>query len=164
MISLGRPPKIGTEYIPGVSPSDRKITLLPSGEISGWRSFAGSDVRRRGSPPEMCCTQISRFPSPARSDAYTTNLPSWEITGSDVSPESRVSWIGGDAVNSGSRPRMKKIETRITTAKPPIARARDAFATAEPDADEQHFGRRNQNSSFSPNESVRPGPELVTAP
>jgi len=77
------------------SPSDRKITLLPSGESSGWRSFAGLDVRRRGSPAEVCWIQISRLPSPARSHAYTRNLPSWELTGSVVSPESRVNCMGG---------------------------------------------------------------------
>jgi len=46
-----------------------KATLLPSGENEGSDSSAGSFVSRTGAPPATCCTQMSRLPSPLRSEA-----------------------------------------------------------------------------------------------
>src|SRR5829696_7394443 len=79
--------------MPPPARSDRKATLLPSGENDGSMSSAGSLVNRTGSPPATWRTQMSRLPSPARSDANAMNRPSGDSTGSVVRPESSVNRV-----------------------------------------------------------------------
>ena len=77
--------------------------LLPSGENDGVRSSAAFDVSRDAVPSAMCCTQISRLPSPLRSDANATNFPSGERPGSVLSPPSDVSRGNINSADTGER-------------------------------------------------------------
>src|SRR5262245_35650909 len=64
--------------------------LPPSGEKLGCEQFAWQWVRRIGSPPVVCVTQISVTPPPARSDAKAISFPSGEMAGSWLNPASLV--------------------------------------------------------------------------
>lgn len=56
-------------YLPPPSFSERKATLLRSGENDGSRSSAASVVKRLDSPLATFWIQTSRLPAPARSEA-----------------------------------------------------------------------------------------------
>ena len=86
--------------------SERNAILAPSGEKSGSWSSAGPEVRRAELPATVSCTQISKLPAPARSDAKATSLPSWEIVGSVFKPG-----IGRQAKKRRQRCRRPTIAT-----------------------------------------------------
>ena len=60
-------------------------------------------MRRIGSPPPTCCTQISRLPSVARSDAKASNLPSLDKAGAVLRPASAVTRRRSDFVSASGR-------------------------------------------------------------
>src|SRR5439155_2598723 len=63
----------------------------PSGENEGSVSSPASLVIRMASSPPTGCTQMSRLPAPARSDAYASSDPSGESAGSTFRPGFDVS-------------------------------------------------------------------------
>jgi hypothetical protein len=68
-------------------------------------SSPASRVSLTGEPSGICWTQMSRFPSPLRSDANASNFPSREMAGWSVQPTSDVSRTsdGRGATVSGVR-------------------------------------------------------------
>ena len=85
-IAAQRGDEVNATLSEGPALSDRKAMRVPSGEIVGSLSSAGSRVRRMGSPAPICCTQISRLPSLLRSEAKARRLPSRDRAGNALRP------------------------------------------------------------------------------
>ncbi len=90
---------------------------VPSRENSGSDSSASSWVSRRApSPPAACCTQISRLPSPDRSEAYATSRPSGDTVGYADSPGRAVSCFSTGFPPASDGPRVCQNHTPAASA------------------------------------------------
>src|SRR6476620_1910161 len=104
--------------------SELNTIIEPSGAKEGSRLFRLSWVIRTGAPPDICRTQMSKPPLPAKSDAYARRLAPGDRDGAVARPESEVSRVNtAPVVVAGWLLRSQPPATLSNTRRTPSATA-----------------------------------------